>query len=429
MRPRLLSLCTGYGGLDHAAEDVFDAELVAVSDIDPGANKILAHRYPNVPNLGDLKTIDWDAWAGVEIMTAGYPCQPFSHAGKRAGTDDPRHIFPWIVEGIRRVGPRLVLLENVRGHLRLGFDVVLGALADVGYDARWVCLRASDVGACHKRERLFIAATPADADGPGLTWAREPVRRVAATPWRGEVPGPLLKTPTAQLAVNGGSQHPDKRKAGGHGPTLADEVEHLLPTVLLPTPAVNDMGRGKTVEAWDEWTARMKAAHGNGNGHGPSLEIEAMRLLPTPRTGDNRNSRIAVTGANSSRHGRTAAGSASGLGLEQALEVAEGILPREFESWDEIPNPAFGKYAAAIARQETAFGHPAPPPTEPTGKNGAHRLSPRFVEWMQGCEPGWVTDVPGLSRNEQLKALGNGVVRQQAAAAIRFITTPLEAVA
>jgi len=87
----------------------------------------------------------------------------------------------------------------------------------------------------------------------------------------------LLKTPTSQLAVNGGSQHPDKRKAGGHGPTLADEVEHLL-----PTPAVNDMGAAYTPETWDEWTAKMQAAHGNGNGHGKSLAIEAQRLLPTP---------------------------------------------------------------------------------------------------------------------------------------------------
>lgn len=55
---------------------------------------------------------------------------------------------------------------------------------------------------------------------------------------------------------------------------------------LLPTPAVNDMGAGKTVEAWDEWTARMQAKHGNGNGHGPSLSIEALRLLPTPRASD-----------------------------------------------------------------------------------------------------------------------------------------------
>jgi hypothetical protein len=156
---------------------------------------------------------------------------------------------------------------------------------------------------------------------------------------QGEV---LLRTPTAQLAVNGGSQHPNKRKAGGHGPTLADEVEHLLPTPtsrngkganqrgdatclhgallptpratdgtnggpnqrgssgdlmlpsavhhLLPTPAVNDMGEGKTVEKWDEWTAVQKAKHGNGNGHGPSLAIEALRLLPTPTAMDGKAS-------------------------------------------------------------------------------------------------------------------------------------------
>lgn len=92
----------------------------------------------------------------------------------------------------------------------------------------------------------------------------------------------LLKTPTAQLAVNGGSQHPDKRRAGGHGPTLADEVEHLL-----PTPAVNDMGAAYTPQEWDEWTARMRDRHGNGNGHGRSLAIEAQRLLPTPTSMDS----------------------------------------------------------------------------------------------------------------------------------------------
>lgn len=95
----------------------------------------------------------------------------------------------------------------------------------------------------------------------------------------------LLKTPTAQLAVNGGSQHPDKRRAGGHGPTLADEVEHLL-----PTPAVNDMGAAYTPETWDQWTARMRDRHGNGNGHGRSLSIEAQRLLPTPTSMDSKAS-------------------------------------------------------------------------------------------------------------------------------------------
>lgn len=95
-----------------------------------------------------------------------------------------------------------------------------------------------------------------------------PERLIAAR----ESSSSLLKTPTSQLGTNGGSQHPDKRKAGGHGPTLADEVEHLL-----PTPAVNDMGAGKTVEQWDSWTARMRQEHRNGNGHGKSLAIEALR--------------------------------------------------------------------------------------------------------------------------------------------------------
>lgn len=89
----------------------------------------------------------------------------------------------------------------------------------------------------------------------------------------------LLKTPTAQLASNGGSQHPAKRKAGGHGPTLADEVEHLL-----PTPAVNDMGGNKTLEWWDAWVEKTRQIHNNGNGHGKSLAIEMLRLLTSATT-------------------------------------------------------------------------------------------------------------------------------------------------
>lgn len=76
----------------------------------------------------------------------------------------------------------------------------------------------------------------------------------------------------------------------------------------------------------------------------------------------------------------------------------------------------WGQYAAAVARQETAFGYPAPSPTEP-GKNRP-RLSARFAEWMMGTPPGWITDVPGVTRNEALRMAGNGVVRQQALAAL-----------
>ena len=77
----------------------------------------------------------------------------------------------------------------------------------------------------------------------------------------------------------------------------------------------------------------------------------------------------------------------------------------------------FGQYAPAIARQEQAFGYPAPSPTEP-GRNNRPRLSAAFAEWMMGTPPGWITDVPGVTRNEALRKAGNGVVRQQAIAAL-----------
>jgi DNA (cytosine-5)-methyltransferase 1 len=86
-----------------------------------------------------------------------------------------------------------------------------------------------------------------------------------------------------------------------------------------------------------------------------------------------------------------------------------------------VRNRNFGQYAAAVARWETVLGRPAPDPTEPTGRNNARRLSPRFVEWMMGLPEGWVTHTPNLTRNEALKALGNGVVPQQAEAALRML--------
>ena len=153
------SLCTGYGGLDMAVEAVFNAETVWVSEIDKYASKVIEQRF-NVINLGDLKTIDWHSVEPIDILTAGYPCQPFSHAGYRKGLEDERHIFPYILEAISVVRPRIVVMENVRGHLSLGLVEVLKGLSSIGYDAKWRVVRASDVGAPHQRARLFIIAYP-----------------------------------------------------------------------------------------------------------------------------------------------------------------------------------------------------------------------------------------------------------------------------
>jgi len=163
---------------------------------------------------------------------------------------------------------------------------------------------------------------------------------------------------------------------------------------LLPTPAVNDMGAGKTPEAWDEWTDAMCAKHGNG--HGKPLEIEAQRLLPTPNTSD-------------------------ALGAKSPEKIAEqrARTPGGYAQLREAALSDFGPYAAAIARWEQVLGRPAPPPTEP-GQNGRPRLSPRFVEWMQGLPDDWVTGVD-IPRSAQLKVLGNGVVPQQALLALALL--------
>ena len=158
------SLCTGYGGLDIAVEAVFNAKTVWVSEIDKYASALIKERF-FVPNHGDLKTINWNEVEPIDILTAGYPCQPFSHAGYRKGTDDERHIFPYILEAISILRPRYAIMENVRGHLSLGFKEVLKGLAEVGYDAKWRIVRASDVGAPHQRARLFIIAEPSNTIG------------------------------------------------------------------------------------------------------------------------------------------------------------------------------------------------------------------------------------------------------------------------
>ena len=162
------SLCTGYGGLDLAVESYFHAEMLWCSEIDKYASKVIDARF-NKPNLGDLKTIDWNEVEPIDIITAGYPCQPFSHAGQRKGTDDERHLWPYIIKAIGILRPKYVILENVRGHLSLGFKEVLSDLAKNGYDAKWRIVRASDVGAPHQRARLFIVAY---SNGEGLQRTR-----------------------------------------------------------------------------------------------------------------------------------------------------------------------------------------------------------------------------------------------------------------
>lgn len=350
--PRIGELCAGYGGLGMAVQSVLGGEMAWCADNDPGASKILAHHWPDVPNHGDLTTTDWATVEPVDIITGGTPCQDLSNAGKRAGMRAGTRSGLWasMCDAIQIIRPSLVVWENVRGVVSAGADStmepcpgcvgdgddgpvlralgrVLGDLADLGFDARWYGLRAADVGAPHGRFRIFVVAT--DPTGGG----------------RRGWPAQLDRT-------------------SGHVARHSD-------------PATDAQVRGGDIQPSTPASCGYVSVGGCGGG------------LPDPDT-------VVV------RRGTT--------GRDNGLRP-EGLVAGDI---------AWGQYEPAIRRWQSVLGRRAPAPTE-LGRTGNPRLSPRFVEWMQGLPVGHVTDVPGLSRNEQLKALGNGVVPQQAAAALRML--------
>lgn len=273
---RVGSLFTGYGGLDLGITSLAPHHISTVwtSDIEPGPRAVLAHRFPDAPNLGDVTTIDWQHVEPVDVITGGTPCQDISVAGRRAGMRPGTRSGLWgaMLNAIEALKPALVCWENVPGARsaraatrsdndetikdprtgRVGprggrvarprpplraLGRVLGDLSSIGYDTQWITLAASDVSAPHLRRRVFVLAHrrgSADAQRIMRDWARSTWQR--------------------------GPQPPDSssRPVGG----------------LPPTPTVNDMGAGKDVAQRDAWTAEMRERHGNGNGHGRSLSIE-----------------------------------------------------------------------------------------------------------------------------------------------------------
>lgn len=153
------SLFSGIGGIDLGLERA-GMTVKWQSEIDPYASQVLKKHWPDIPNLGDIKTVDWSTIEPVDLIAGGYPCQPFSTAGKRQGENDPRHLWPYFRNAISAIRPKYALLENVPGHLSMGATTVIGDLAQIGYDCEWQLISAANVGAPHKRQRLFIVAYP-----------------------------------------------------------------------------------------------------------------------------------------------------------------------------------------------------------------------------------------------------------------------------
>lgn len=173
------SLFTGYNGIGLALELLgLDVALEWVCDPDPGATALLGHHYPDVKNLGDVTAAfptepdePRPDVAPIDILTGGFPCQDISNAGHRKGiTGERSALWKHYVEAIRVLRPHYVFVENVAVLRTRGLTVVLEDLARLGFHAEWCSLRASDVGAPHQRNRLFLVAT--DSARERLDWSR-----------------------------------------------------------------------------------------------------------------------------------------------------------------------------------------------------------------------------------------------------------------
>ncbi|WP_414939754.1 DNA cytosine methyltransferase [Amycolatopsis sp. cmx-11-51] len=417
--PVVGSVCTGYLGLDLGVLAALGGGRIAwCADPDPHIAQILATRLPGVPNLGDVRAIDWTTVEPVDVLTAGFPCQDISAARRRAGIENGARSGLWtdIVAGVRLLRPALLVVENVAA-LRWkggGLHRVLGDLAEAGYDALWRSVRAADVGAAHRRERVFLCA------------------------W-----------PRAGAAEYGGGDAADPDRARRFLQRHLSVQQTGRPVAVGPVAAAADTDRLGREElhspdaGWWSVATRPGAAaadaegirHGHGGapgGGGVSTAVVAAgasvgrpRGVPADASGDRRDEGLPGAARVEGRPDVAVGGDAParpGRGRRHLVAVADPDLASSAPVQPEVD---WGDYASAVRRWEQVLGRPAPFPTQP-GVHGRPVLAPAFVEWLQGLEPGWVTGLP-LPRTAQLRALGNGVVPQQATYAVGLLLADLAA--
>ncbi len=332
----VLSLCAGYGGLDLGFHRAFPgARTVCYVENEIPAAAILAHniekgRLDDAPIWSDLKTFDPRPFRGrADAILGGYPCQPFSVAGQRRGTEDPRHLWPYIARIVETIQPRICVFENVRGHVRLGLSEVLGELGELGYRVRAGIFSAAEVGAPHRRERVFILAY---SEG----WRREA--------WRAESEGRERE------------RAPIERSPGN--------MEHA--------------SRITKREQDDETTTEPR---------------QDARTMP----GRGRASLAHRIGEGLQGHARDGAGS---LRQERKVSESDRSVSKDGLLWPSRP------------------GEPQHEWEEP--RTVDRKLNPSWVAQLMGLPSDWV-EVEGLTREMKLRALGNGVVPQQAELAIRTL--------
>jgi len=169
MTLKILDLFSGIGGFSLGLEATGHFETKAFCEIEPFCQQVLKKNFPGVPIFDDIRTLKGTDIGAIDIITGGYPCQPFSVAGKQKAEQDPRHLWPEYFRLIQELKPTWVIGENVSGHIKLGLDSVLEDLESEGYSTRTFSISASSIGANHKRERVWTIANLANSERLGWT--------------------------------------------------------------------------------------------------------------------------------------------------------------------------------------------------------------------------------------------------------------------
>ena len=349
---RIGSLFSGYGGLDLAVEHVFNATTVWFSELNEPVARVFSRHWPDAPNLGDITIIDWSQVEPVDILIGGFPCQDVSTVGKRAGLAPGTRSGLWahMAAAIDALQPEWVVIENVRGLLSSPATRQPAERDD------------------HERRN------PGDATPDGAT-----LRGMERDPWH--------------LGDNAA------RPLRALGAVLGDLADLRLDArwIGLPASFVGAPHQRFRIFA----LARRTVPHPAGDG------LIARRGNTRPSAGEKRDDR-AVAPDHRLRAPRT------DWLTEQESRVGDAVVPdrRTVQRW--------GRYADAIARWEHITGRPAPAPALLNYADGP-RPAPAFVEWLMGLPIGWVADSDDLTQNQQITALGNGVLPLRAVSALSLL--------
>ena len=279
-----LSLCTGYGGIERGLELTgeqlnvlahVELEAFAIANL---VAKMEEGKLAPSPIWSNLKTLPVGAFRDrVDLITGGYPCQPFSAAGKRAGKDDPRHLWPYISDIIRAVRPVRCFFENVEGHISLGLREVISDLEGLGYTTAFGIFSATEVGAHHQRKRVYIlansiSAAARDNSGTSTDKGREP-SAVGSASLR-QAHGEELPDRAGAASANSTAELADSISAGlqghaEHQSNHASRQAHSVPHGHA-APEGSDGGRGAT---WSPEPNVGRVVDGSAN------RVDRIRLL------------------------------------------------------------------------------------------------------------------------------------------------------